>query len=66
LDYLPAASTVRAEVHDAVGRKVVGLADGERQLAGPHTLAVPALAPGLYTVRLTHDAGMAYRKLVVE
>jgi len=64
--YLPVASAVQAEVYDGVGRKVVSLAVGERQLAGPHTLAVPALAPGLYTVRLTHNAGTAYRKLVVE
>jgi hypothetical protein len=48
--YLPAASAVRAEVVDATGRKVVSLATGQQQVAGPHTLAVPALAPGLYTL----------------
>jgi hypothetical protein len=64
--YLPTAGAVQAEVYDAVGRRVVRLAGGERQLAGPHTLAVPALAPGLYTVRLSHETGTAYRKLVVE
>jgi hypothetical protein len=64
--FLPVGGAVRAEVYDAVGRRVVGLAAGERQTAGPHTLAVPALAPGLYTVRLEHEGGAAYRKLVVE
>jgi hypothetical protein len=64
--FLPAAGAVRAEVYDAVGRRVVRLANGERQAAGPHTLAVPALRSGLYTVRLTHAGGAVYRKLVVE
>ena len=64
--FLPVAGGVRAEVYDAVGRRVVSLAAGERQVAGPHTLAVPALAPGLYTVRLEHEGGAAYRKLLVE
>ncbi|MDQ2770856.1 MAG: T9SS type A sorting domain-containing protein, partial [Bacteroidota bacterium] len=64
--FLPVAGAVRAEVYDAVGRRMVDLAAGERQSAGPHTLVVPALAPGLYTVRLVHDGGTAYRKLVVE
>lgn len=64
--YLPAASAVRAEVVDALGRPVAYLATGEAQGAGPHTLAVPALTPGLYTVRLTHAGGAVYRKLVVE
>lgn len=65
--FLPAAGAVRAEVYDALGRPVVRLAvGGERQAAGPHTLAVPALRPGLYTVRLTHEGGAVYRKLVVE
>ncbi|MDO7850398.1 T9SS type A sorting domain-containing protein [Hymenobacter convexus] len=64
--YLQTAGVVQAEVVDAVGRRVVSLATGERQLAGAHTMAVPALTPGLYTVRLTHEAGTAYRKLVVE
>lgn len=63
---LPKASTVRTEVLDAVGRKVLSLATGEHQVAGPHTLTVPALVPGLYTVRLAFDGGTAYRKLVVE
>ena len=64
--YLPAASAVCAEVVDAIGRKVVSLATGQQQVAGPHTLAVPALAPGLYKVQLTYNAGTAHRKLIVE
>lgn len=64
--FLPVAGAVRAEVYDVAGRRVVGLAARERQVVGPHTLAVPALAPGLYTVRLEHEGGAAYRKLVVE
>ena len=64
--YLPVAGAVRAEVVDALGRPVVRLAAGEQQAAGPHTLAVPAMRPGLYTVRLTHEDGAVYRKLVVE
>ena len=48
-------------MYDAVGRKMVSLAAGERQVAGPHTLA-----PGLYTVRVKHEGGVAYCKLVVE
>ena len=64
--FLPAASPVSAAVYDAVGRRVVTLAATAPQGAGPHTLAVPALAPGLYTVRLTHAGGAAFRKLLVE
>ena len=63
--YLPVAGAVQAEVVDVVGRKVVSLAS-QPQLAGPHTLTVPALRPGLYTVRVTTPVGTAYRKLVVE
>ncbi|MDO7846279.1 CehA/McbA family metallohydrolase [Hymenobacter sp. M29] len=63
--FLPVASAVRAEVMDALGRRVEVLATGEQQVAGPHTLTVPALAPGLYTVRVEYGSGTAYRKLVV-
>ena len=64
--YLPAASAVRADIVDAIGRKVVSLATGQQQVAGPHTLAVPAMTPGLYTVQLTYNVGTAHRKLIVE
>ena len=63
---LAKVSAERAEVLDAVGRKVASLAAGERQLAGPHMLAVPKLAPGLYKVQLRHEGAVAYRKLMVE
>ena len=56
--FLPVTGAVRAKVVDAVGRRVVGLAAGERQVAGQHTQAVLALAPGLYTVRLKHEGGL--------
>jgi hypothetical protein len=45
---------------------VATVTSGERQAAGPHTLAVPALPAGLYLVRLPHDGVAEYRKLVVE
>ncbi|MCI1189803.1 CehA/McbA family metallohydrolase [Hymenobacter sp. DH14] len=64
--FLPAAGAVTAEVLDNLGRRVLRLAAGERQAAGPHTVAVPALPAGLYTVRLTHEGGAAYQKLVVQ
>jgi len=53
-------------VLDLTGRRVRALAAGERQAAGPRTLAVPTLGAGLYTVRVVVDGVMSYRKLVVE
>ena len=50
----PKASAVRAEVLDAVGRRVTRSAAGEQQAAGPHTM------------RPRHDAGTACGKLVAE
>ena len=64
--YLPAATSISAEVFDEVGRSVVTLAQEQRQAAGPQTLAVPALPAGLYTVRLLHDGVSEFRKLAVE
>jgi hypothetical protein len=64
--YLVAAAQVQAAVFDALGRRVVTLTDGEQQAAGPHTLRVPALRAGLYTVRLRQNGAAEYRKLVVE
>jgi hypothetical protein len=64
--YLPTAATIRADVSDALGRPVAVVTSGERQAAGPHTLAVPALRAGLYLVRLVHDGVAEYRKLLVE
>ena len=62
--YVPRAGPVHADVVDVLGRQVVRLAGGEQQVAGPHTLAVPALPPGLYTVRLTASGATAHRTLV--
>jgi hypothetical protein len=64
--YLPTAATIRADVSDALGQPVAVVTSGERQAAGPHTLAVPALPAGLYLVRLVHDGVAAYRKLLAE
>jgi hypothetical protein len=64
--YLPMAASISADVTDALGRRVATVTSGERQAAGPHTLAVPALPAGLYLVRLLHDGVAEYRKLLVE
>lgn len=64
--YLPAATSISAEVFDELGRSVATLARDERQGAGPQTLAVPALPAGLYTVRLAHDGTAEFRRLAVE
>ncbi len=64
--YLPTTASISADVTDALGRHVATVSAGERQAAGPHTLAVPALPSGLYLVRLLHDGIAEYRKLVVE
>jgi hypothetical protein len=53
-------------VFDAIGRRAATITTDERQASGPHTLTVPTLRPGLYTVRLQHDGTAEYRKLVVE
>ena len=65
--FLPTATTVSAELLDALGRPVLTLAAGQPQPAGPHTLDVPTqgLAAGLYTVRVLGAGAPAYRKLVV-
>ena len=63
---LPTAANVRAEVVDAIGRQVALMTSGITQPAGAHTLAVPALRPGLYTIHLRWDDKSAYRQLVVE
>lgn len=62
---LAAGQTVRVEVLDAVGRRVVVLHDGPLG-AGAHALALDAsaLAPGVYAVRAS-GGGVATRRLVV-
>ena len=64
--FLPATGPVSAEVYDAVGRIVNRLAVAEQQAQGPHTLTVPALVPGLYTVRVTYRGQAIFRKLLVQ
>ena len=60
-----APQTVRATLHDALGRTVAVLHDGDA--AGTVTLAVDAsgLATGVYTVRVQGAAGVATRRLTV-
>ncbi len=64
--YLPNSANVSADVFDTVGRHTATIAGGGQQVAGPHTLTIPALKTGLYTVRLQHNGISEYRKLVVE
>jgi hypothetical protein len=64
--YLPTAATISADITDALGRRVAIVTSGERQAAGPHTLAVPMLPAGLYLVQFVHDGIADYRKLLVE
>ena len=62
---LAAAAQVRLDMVDALGRTVAVLADGPRA-AGVHRAALgAALAPGIYTVRLTAGDAVQVRRLVV-
>lgn len=49
-----------------LGRHVATVTAGDKQTAGPHTLAIPLLHPGFYTVRLLTGGVAAYSQLVVE
>ena len=63
---LPTAAPVAVAVFDAAGRTVAAV-PAAAQAAGPHTLALPALAtPGLYLVRLSAGAQSQTVRLVVE
>jgi hypothetical protein len=61
---LAEASDVRAEVLDVLGRRVATLAQGPAA-AGPVRLAVPALSPGLYFVRVQTAEGTSSARLTV-
>ena len=63
---LPEAGDVRLEAFDARGRRVAVLLDGPLA-AGAHEvrLRAGALAPGVYLLRLTADAGTARQTLTV-
>ena len=62
---LPAAGAARLDVVDALGRRVAVLADGDLG-AGPHAFALPGLASGVYTARLSAgDAVQTVRFTVV-
>ncbi|WP_412060930.1 CHRD domain-containing protein [Rubrivirga sp. IMCC45206] len=60
------AGPVRLAVFDALGREVAVLASGDAP-AGPRTATLDAatLAPGVYLVRLTTDAGSVTRTVTV-
>ena len=62
----PAGGGASAEVVDVLGRRVRVLAVKQVQPAGLHTLAVPALYPGLNPAQLIYTGRAAYRKPVVE
>lgn len=63
---LPVAGHVRLSVHDAAGREVARLIDGERP-AGEQSLLWRAegLASGVYLARLESAAGLSCEKLVL-
>lgn len=60
---LDVAGPIRASVHDVLGREVAVLHDGP--LAGDADWRIPALAPGLYTVRVVTATGAASRRVSV-
>lgn len=64
---LPRAMPVTLTVTDALGREVQRLVDAELRAAGSHTLHVDAagLHPGIYFTRLTADASVRVRKMVL-
>ncbi|MEM1055442.1 MAG: T9SS type A sorting domain-containing protein [Bacteroidota bacterium] len=63
---LPRAEAVRAEVFDALGRRVASLHDGAL-VAGRHVLALPAgvLGAGVHSVRVAAGDRTEIRRLVV-
>lgn len=63
---LPTAAPVAATVFDAAGRAVATV-PAAAQAAGPHTLALPAIAtPGLYLVRLSAGTQSQTVRIAVE
>ena len=63
---LPEPGDVRLEAFDATGRRVAVLVDGSLS-AGSHTVRLRSggLAPGVYVLRLTADAGTTSQRLTV-
>src|SRR5690606_21123591 len=61
------AQTVRAEVYDALGRRVQVLHDGPLAAETTHTLRVDGsgLANGVYVVRVTGEAFSATQKVML-
>ena len=62
--YLAESGPVRLSVLDARGREVAVLTDGSR-LAGRHEVPLGALAPGVYLLRLSTEAGVVTQTAAV-
>ena len=60
-----APSSARLELYDALGRRLAVLHDGPAAPGAQARIDVGSLAPGVYVVRLTADAGTASRRFVV-
>jgi hypothetical protein len=63
---LASKAVVSVNVIDILGRPVVHLVNEQEQDIGLHTVKVPALKPGLYTIKLLRNEVAVYRKLLVE
>ena len=65
---LPAPANVRVTVTNLLGATVYAPAPADRQLAGPHELALPVSgwAPGVYLVRLSTGTDQQTTRLVVQ
>ena len=67
--FLTTGTVVSAAVYDALGRRMLTLADELPQGQGSHTLPVPAGLPaGVYVVQLRagRESAPVYQRLVVE
>jgi hypothetical protein len=65
--YLDKPAAVSVSVLDGLGRTVSTLANSAQQSSGSHALTMPTqgLAAGVYTVRVSQQSGVSYRKLVI-
>jgi hypothetical protein len=64
---IPYAQSVRLDVYDLQGRRVVSVIDGSRQAAGEHAVTIPTAhwRAGIYLLRMHTGAGEQVRKLMV-
>lgn len=63
---LPTTGRIKVEVRDVVGRCVSSFSPEAAQLPGPHTLVLPSLQPGHYTVQLYCNEAVSYRAILVK